>query len=115
MPKLNLDYNNIQSEYLVYFPNHILNKFFLELLSFEQCQVSRTILIDISIDSQYADLKLFEALKDNTLEITTGGPVQYLFLSTHSLMVGRAHFSRSPVLPEHDSPIGVVSPTVPLS
>ena len=58
---------------------------------------------------------MFSILAKIISKVTTGGPVQYLFLSTHSLMVGREHFSRSPVLPVHDSPIGVVSPTVPLS
>ena len=48
--------------------------------------------------------------------LTTGGPVQYLFLSTHSFIVGRAHFSCSvSELGLHDSPTGVVPKTVSFS
>ena len=60
-------------------------------------------------------LQILKAIKGKTQEITTGGPVQYLFLSTHSFMTGCSHFSKSPVLPEHDSPTGTVPSTVPFS
>ena len=41
--------------------------------------------------------------------------MQYLFLSTHSFITGRSHFSKSPVFPVHDSPTGTVPSTVPFS
>ena len=59
---------------------------------------------------------LIEISLGNIILLTTGGPVQYLFLSTHSFIVGRAHFSCSvSELGLHDSPTGVVPKTVSFS